>query len=69
VHVRAGVETRYETIAWNAAAGHAVPKQDWVTGVIVKEHTLRQVDGAWKVADSATWRFYDPATGQLGTGP
>jgi hypothetical protein len=33
------------------------------------DYTLRQVDGAWKVVDSTWWRFYDPATGQFGTGP
>jgi len=69
VHVKAGVATRYKVIAWDAAAGRAIPKQDWVTGVVVKDYILRQADGAWKVADSATWRYYDPANGQLGTGP
>ena len=67
--VRAGVEKRYKVVAWDAAARRAVPKQDWVTGVIVYDYTLRKVDGTWKVVDSAWWRFYDPATGQLGTGP
>jgi hypothetical protein len=67
--VRAGVEKRYKVIAWDAADRRAVPKRDWVTGVIVYDYTLRKVAGAWKVADSAWWRFYDPATGQLGTGP
>ena len=69
LRVRAGVEKRYKVVVWDGAAGRAVPKQDWVTGVIVYDYTLRQVDGAWKVADSTWWRFYDPATGQLGTGP
>jgi hypothetical protein len=69
VHVRAGVQKRYKVVTWDAAAGRAIPKQDWVTGVIVYEYTLRRVGGAWKVADSAHWRFYDPATGQLNTGP
>ena len=40
-----------------------------MTGVIVYDYTLRQVGGAWKVADSTWWRFYDPATGRLSTGP
>ena len=69
MHVKAGVATRYEVIAWDAAAGRAIPKQDWVTGVVVKDYILRQADGAWKVADSATWRYYDPTNGQIGTGP
>ena len=67
--VRAGVEKRYKVVAWDAASGRAVPKQDWVTGVIVYDYTLRQVGGAWRVADSTWWRFFDPATGQLNTGP
>ncbi len=69
IHVRAGVETRFKVIAWDAAAGRAIPKQDWVTGVIVNDYTLRQVDGTWKVVDGTWWRFYDPATGRLTTGP
>ena len=67
--VRAGVEKRYKVVVWDGAAGRAVPKQDWVTGVIVYDYTLKQVGGAWKVADSTWWRFYDPATGQLSSGP
>ena len=68
-HVKAGVAKRYQVVAWDSQASRAVPKRDWVTGVIVNDYTLRQVGGVWKVADSTWWRFYDPATGQLGTGP
>jgi hypothetical protein len=69
VHVKAGVQERHKVVVWDAAANAADPAQDWVTGVIVYDYTLREVDGAWKVADSSWWRFYDPNTGELGTGP
>ena len=69
VHVRAGVGHRYEVILWDEDKDRAVPQQDWVPSVVVYDYSLRQVDGVWKVADSAHWRFFDPATGQLGTGP
>lgn len=69
VVVRAGVEKRYRVVTWDAGAGCAVPQQDWVTGVIVNQYTLKRTDGVWKVFGSHWWRFYDPATGELGTGP
>jgi hypothetical protein len=68
-HVKAGVETRFKVIAWDAEAGRATPAQDWVTGVIVYDYTPREVDGVWKVDDSTWWRFYDPSTGRFSTGP
>jgi len=69
VVVRAGVEQRYGVVTWDAATGRAVPHGDWVTGVSVNDYTLKQTDGVWKVFGSEHWRFYDPATRQLGTGP
>jgi hypothetical protein len=69
LHVRAGVGRRYEVVLWDRETGDAVPQSDWVPTVAVNDYTLRQVDGVWKVADSTWWRFYDPATGQFGTGP
>ena len=47
----------------------AVPHKDWVTGVSVNRYTLREADGVWKILGSEHWRFYDPVTHQLGTGP
>ncbi len=67
--VRAGVEKRYKVVTWDAKASRAVPRKDWVTGVLVDEYALRQVDGTWMVVSSDHWRFWDPATGQLTTGP
>lgn len=67
--VRAGVEMRYKVVTWDAAAKRTVPHDDWVTGVSVNEYTLKQTGGSWKVFGSVHWRFYDPATGKLGTGP
>lgn len=69
VQVRAGVEKHHTVVTWDAAAGRAVPYDDWVTGVVVNQYTLKQVDGAWKVFGTRWWRFYDPATGGLTTGP
>jgi hypothetical protein len=69
VEVRAGVEMRYRVVTWDAAAGRAVPQQDWVTSVSVNQYTLKEADGVWKVFGSEHWRYYDPATHQLGTGP
>jgi hypothetical protein len=68
-HVKAGVERRYQVVTWDEASGKAVPQQEWITGVVVKDYALRRVDGVWKVADTSTWRFFDPATGRLSTGP
>ena len=69
VHVRAGVGTRFKVIRWDDKTRRAVPQEDWMPEVTVYDFTLRQVDGAWKVADARHWRFYDPATGRLSTGP
>jgi len=69
VEVRAGVEMQYRVVTWDAAAGRAVPQQDWVTSVSVNQYTLKKTDGIWKVFGSEHWRFYDPTAGQLGTGP
>jgi hypothetical protein len=69
VVVRAGVEQRFSVVKWDAKAGRSLPRDDWVTGVSVREYTLRRSDGAWKVAASRHWMFYDPATGRLETGP
>lgn len=44
VEVRAGVEMRYRVVTWDAAAGRAVPQQDWVTSVSVNQYTLN-LDG------------------------
>lgn len=54
---------------WDANAQRAVPQPDWVTGVTVWEYTLRKTGGDWKVVDRTHWRFYDPATDTLNTGP
>jgi hypothetical protein len=67
--VRAGVEKRYKVVTWDARARRAAPQKDWVTGVLVDEYALKQVDGAWKVVSTDHWRFWDSATGQLTTGP
>lgn len=69
VVVRAGVEQRYAVVTWDAEAGRAVPHDDWVTGVSVNDYVLRKSGGVWKVFGTDHWMFYDPATGQLGTGP
>jgi hypothetical protein len=69
VQVRAGIAERYRVIRWDAAEGRATPQQAWATGVAVNRYTLRKVHGVWKVVASDWWRFYDPATHTLGTGP
>jgi hypothetical protein len=69
VEVRAGVAKRYRVVTWDAAAERAVPHKDWVTGVSDNQYTLREADGVWKIFGSEHWRFYDPVTHQLGTGP
>lgn len=67
--VRAGVEERYSVVTWDAQSERAVPYRDWTTGVSVDDYTLEKSGGVWKVSASEHWMFYDPATGQLGTGP
>lgn len=67
--VRAGVEQRYAVVTWDAEAGRAVPHDDWVTGVSVNDYVLKKSGGVWKVFGADHWMLYDPATGQLGTGP
>ncbi len=69
VVVRGGVAQRYRMVQWDAEDGRIVPRPDWVPGSIVLEYTLELVDGAWKVVDTEHWRFWDPATGELSTGP
>jgi len=67
--VRTGVEQRYRVVTWDAKAGQAVRHNDWVTGVSVNNYTLKESSDGWKVLSSNHWMLYDPATGQLGTGP
>lgn len=69
VVVRGGVAQRYGIVAWDAAEGRVVPRPDWVPNAVVYDYTLERVDGVWKVVDTEHWRFWDPATGELSTGP
>ncbi len=69
VVVRGGVAEHYRMVEWNAALGRAVPRPAWEPGSVVYEYTLERVDGAWKVVDTEHWRFWDPVTGELSTGP
>lgn len=67
--IRAGVGERYRIVKWDAAAGRAVPYRSWEPSVSVDDYTLKKSDGVWKVFTTRHWMFFDPATGQLGTGP
>lgn len=69
VAVHAGVEERFHRVKWDANAQRAVPQPDWVAGVTVWEYTLRKTDANWRVVERTHWRFYDPATDTLNTGP
>ena len=67
--IRAGVGERYRIVKWDAAAGRAVPYRSWEPSVSVDDYTLTKSGGVWKVLATRHWMFYDPATGQLATGP
>jgi hypothetical protein len=69
VVVRAGVGERYRIVRWDVEAGRAVPYRSWEPSVSVDDYTLQKSGGVWKVFTTRHWMFYDPATGQLGTGP
>lgn len=69
VVVRGGVAQRYRMLAWDADLGRAVPRPEWVPNAVVYDYTLERLDGVWKVVDTEHWRFWDPATGELSSGP
>jgi len=69
VVVRAGVEQMYKVVRWLPHAKTVVPQRDWKAGVVVDQYALKKIAGDWKVTDSTWWRFYDPATHTLQTGP